>query len=48
MEAQLMAGLARSLDMKQQAAISKGTELLRLLKLKMPGGLGMVRVPAAD
>lgn len=36
-----MAGLARSLDIKQQAAVSKGTELLRLLKLKMPGGLGM-------
>lgn len=42
MEAKQVAGLARAVGITHQAAISKGTELLRLLKLKLPGNLGAV------
>lgn len=34
--------LARSLGVTQQLAISRATELLRLLKLRVPGSLGQV------
>ncbi|GFR47018.1 hypothetical protein Agub_g8702 [Astrephomene gubernaculifera] len=36
--------LARSLGIMQQPAINRASELLRLLKLKIPGGLGQAKI----